>query len=197
MRVFISGQKYFAGQVYDTCASGGLEIVGVCAPEADRHLAERARKDNIPIMSPPDLKHSGIPECDLALNAHGFAIIGNKALNVPRIGWLGYHPSLLPRHRGRAAVGWAIRFRDVITGGTLYWINNELDGGEIAYQSWCFIDPALFALDPKEASAILWREKLQPIGIGLFEAALGDIKSGVVRRLPQDIKYVTYEPPIK
>ena len=113
---------------------------------------------------------------------------------MPRLGWIGYHPSLLPRHRGRSSIEWAIRMRDVVTGGTVFWLNAGIDRGDIAYQEWCWIKPKLLAMEPKKAAKLLWEEELMPIGVRLFKEALNDIAKGRIVRRPQEADISTFEP---
>lgn len=119
--------------------------------------------------------------------------IGKKTRYIPRLGWLGYHPSLLPRHRGRSSIEWAIRMHDAITGGTFFWLNAGIDRGDIAYQDWCFIPPEYY-LAPKKGASNLWRDELLPMGLRLFEKAFEDISRGIIQRKPQDKRFSTFEP---
>src|SRR6202045_1354169 len=57
---------------------------------------------------------------DLIVTAHSHARISKEALAAAKLGGIGYHPSLLPRHRGIAAVEWTIREGDPIAGGTVF-----------------------------------------------------------------------------
>jgi methionyl-tRNA formyltransferase len=50
-------------------------------------------------------------------------------LDVPSLGIVGYHPSFLPRLRGRAVIPWTILLGVPSTGGTLFWIDDEQRGG--------------------------------------------------------------------
>ena len=52
------------------------------------------------------------------MTAHSHARVTKEALAAARLGGIGYHPSLLPRHRGIAAIEWTIREGDPIAGGT-------------------------------------------------------------------------------
>lgn len=135
-----------------------------------------------------------IAGADLGITAHSFDYIGKRTRYMPHYGWIGYHPSLLPRHRGRSAIEWAVRMCDPITGGTVFWLNAGIDRGDIAYQDWCWIDPALWVGDPKKAAAILWRESLLPMGVRLIGKALDDIATGKIIRVPQDDRFSTFEP---
>jgi methionyl-tRNA formyltransferase len=56
------------------------------------------------------------------------------ALEVPTIGWLNGHPSLLPAHRGPIPVAWAIRAGDAETGVTFHFMDAELDTGPVVAQ---------------------------------------------------------------
>ena len=195
MKVFISGQKYFGEQVLRLCLNKGFTVVGVCCPIDDKYIGRLAATFEIPIIPAGMLNGDSFPEgVDLGITAHSFDYVGKRTRYKPKHGWIGYHPSLLPRHRGRSSVEWAIRMRDCITGGTVFWLNSGIDRGDIAYQDWCFIDPALFHKDPKEAAKVLWREKLQPMGVELLSKAVCDINKGTIKRQKQDSRFSTWEP---
>lgn len=195
LNIYISGQKHFGAQVLRICLAQGHNVVGVCAPIDDKYLRPLASINGIPILPAGMLNADTFPQnVDIGIAAHSFDYIGKLTRYKARIGWLGYHPSLLPRHRGRSSIEWAIRMRDAVTGGTVFWLNAGIDRGDIAYQDWCFIDPKLFSMDPKKAASILWRETLCEIGERLINAALKDISSGVILRATQDSRFSTFEP---
>ena len=196
LRVFISGQKYFGQEVFRLCNElEFVEIVGVCAPIADKYVTRLARTFDIPIINAGTLNADTLPDnVDIGITAHSFDYIGRKTRYKAKIGWIGYHPSLLPRHRGRSAIEWAVRMRDAITGGTVFWLNDGIDRGDIAYQEFCFIDPALYAKEPKKAARIIWEDQLQPMGLRLLEQALRDIHTGKIIKIPQEKQYSTFEP---
>lgn len=194
MKVFISGQKKFGEEVLRLCLGLKLEVAGVCCPAGDKYIGRLAAVNGIPIMVAGALNADSMPECDLGITAHSFDYVGKKTRYIPRLGWIGYHPSLLPRHRGRSAIEWAIRFGDVVTGGTVYWLNSGIDRGDIAYQDWCWIDPRLRLVEPKKAATQMWRHELMPMGVGLFKRALIDISKGIIVRKKQEQLYSTFEP---
>src|SRR5260370_29857512 len=76
---------------------------------------------------------------DLIATAHSHARISREALAAAKLGGIGYHPSLLPRHRGIAAVEWTIKEGDPIAGGTVYHLSDRMDAGAIAAQGPCFL----------------------------------------------------------
>ncbi|KAB2896231.1 MAG: methionyl-tRNA formyltransferase, partial [Burkholderiaceae bacterium] len=121
------------------------------------------------------------------LCAHAHVFVSAEARAMARYGALGYHPSLLPRHRGRDAVRWAVHMGDQVTGGTAYWLDDGADTGPIAAQDWCWVRPD----DTPEA---LWRRDLAPMGLRLFEQVLAALDAGLVPSKPQDDAMATWEP---
>ena len=196
IRVFISGQKYFGEKVLRLAiALDFIEVVGVCCPLDDKYIGKTARLFNIPLIASGTLNGDTMPDnVDLGITAHSFDYIGKRTRYKPTIGWIGYHPSLLPRHRGRSSIEWAVRMRDAITGGTVFWLNSGIDRGDIANQEICFIDPKLYGIDPKKAAKILWEHGLQDMGLKLIEATLRDISTGKIVKIPQKKEYSTFEP---
>lgn len=193
MEVFISGQKYFGEEVLRLCKNLNIDIVGVCCPLDDKYIGKAARRWNIPIIPAGTLTADKMPECDLGITAHSFDYIGKKTRYIPKHGWLGYHPSLLPRHRGRSAIEWAIRMGDAITGGTVFWLNGGIDRGDIALQDFCFI-PKEYQLNPKDGASKLWRDTLCDMGLRLYENVLNDVSNGIITKKPQDKRFSTFEP---
>lgn len=196
LRVFISGQKYFGQEVFRLCQSlGFVEIVGVCSPLDDKYLTQLAHLFEVPVIPAGTLKADTLPDnVDIGITAHSFDYIGKKTRYKAKIGWIGYHPSLLPRHRGRSSIEWALRMRDAITGGTVFWLNDGIDRGDIAYQDFCFIDPKLYGEEPRKAARTVWEYDLQQMGLELIEKALKDINAGIIIKKPQKKEFSTFEP---
>ncbi|AOJ05146.1 methionyl-tRNA formyltransferase [Burkholderia mayonis] len=193
MRLMIVGQKWLGAELLRQCASAGHDVAAVAAPGAvgedyDR-LYAAAQQLGVPaLVVGRRLDADAVPDgVDLILAAHAHAFIPRAARERARLGVLGYHPSLLPRHRGRDAVRWAIHMREPITGGTLYWLDDGADTGPIALQDWCHIRP-------EDTPASLWRRELGPMGLRLFAAALAMIEEGECRQLAQDSALATWEP---
>lgn len=76
-----------------------------------------------------------------------------------------------------------------MTGGSIYWLNDTVDGGPIAAQEHVFIRPGD---DARE----LWTRDLAPLGLKLFRKVLGDVSAGRIVRIPQDHALATWEPAI-
>lgn len=193
--VFISGQKYFGEKILEVCLKNKINVVGVCCPIDDKYIRRLAILNEIPIIPSGMLNGDTFPDgVDLGITAHSFDYIGKRTRYKARLGWIGYHPSLLPLHRGKSSIQWAIKMRERVTGGTVFWLNSGIDRGDIAYQEFTFIEPKYTVMEIKKASKELWQSKLQPIGVRLIEKAILDISNGILIKKPQDEKLSTFEP---
>lgn len=119
--------------------------------------------------------------------AHSHLFVSAAVRNRLRIGAIGYHPSLLPIHRGRDAVKWTIRQRDRVAGGSVYWLTDNIDAGPIAAQEHCVVAP-------DDTASTLWRDKLFPMGVRLIDRTLDDIAAGRLVMVMQDEASATWEP---
>ncbi|MCX7008815.1 MAG: formyltransferase family protein, partial [Kiritimatiellaeota bacterium] len=171
--------------VFKMCAEEGHEIVGVSAPLES--ASEPGKPDRLRFAA----EASAVPllpaGLDVILAAHSHDFIGRKTRLKTRLGAIGYHPSLLPRHRGRDAVRWTIKMGDVIAGGSVYWLSDNVDAGAIAAQDWCWVHPGTTADQ-------LWRDQLFGLGVELFREALRDLSAGNIVAVPQEEDLVTWEP---
>lgn len=189
MKILLAGQKRFGRDVLELCLSLGHQIAAVCCPvdPADK-LWIAAQNHGLRVIPSGRLAAAACPPgLDLIITAHSHDFIGRKTRLRARLGAIGYHPSLLPLHRGRDAVRWAVHNRERITGGTIYWLTDTVDGGPIAAQHHAFIRPADTARD-------LWARELAPLGLQLFRRVLLDLAAGVVIKTPQDAALATWEP---
>lgn len=195
LSIFISGQKKFGEEVLRLCMELGHTVVGVACPVDDKYIGTLADTFEIPRVAAGALCYETLPDSfDLGITAHSWDYIGRKSRYKAKIGWIGYHPSLLPRHRGKSAIEWAVRMKDAVTGGTVFWLNAGIDRGDIAAQDWCFIDPKYHSIDAKKAASLLWRERLLSMGLELVKVVLNDISAGRIVRKKQDLRYSTFEP---
>lgn len=188
MRLVVVGQKWLGSQVLDALLRAGHDVPFVAAPAGDR-LAELAAQRGIPTADPGRaLPASWIPEgTDLLVAAHAHCFVSAGARGRARLGAIGYHPSLLPRHRGRDAVRWAIHMKESVTGGTVYWMTDRADAGPIAAQDWCHILP-------DDEPAGLWRRELAPMGVRLLCEVVEAAAAGRAQALAQDDALATWEP---
>ena len=185
MKVYLSGAKSFGRGVAELVRER-YDLVGMSAPQGDR-LETYASLYDIPFTPAERLRAAAVPECDLIVAAHSHAFIGRKTRERSRFGAFGYHPSLLPRHRGRSAVDWTVLMGDKVAGGSVYWLTDAVDGGPIAAQDYCFVRP-------DDTASSLWRRELFPLGLELLGRALADVSRGVLVKVPQDPELATWEP---
>lgn len=137
----------------------------------------------VDVLMPEDLTAENISGADIGLTAHYFGFIGSSERQSTKLGWLGYHPSLLPLYKGKNSIIDTVSSRDKIIGGSLYWLSDRMDGGDIAYQEFMPVSGSVYN-DPESAKRI-WVGALSPLGINLFERAIIDLKAGVIHRHPQ------------
>ena len=191
MKIFICGQKTFGKEVMKALYESGHEIVGIAPPPQEKYkdkMVGYAMLKKIPIISDCDrLLSKDIPDgTDLIISAHSHWIISDKIIEKCKYGGIGFHPSLLPRHRGRDAVRWTIHMGDFITGGTIYRLTGKCDGGDIINQRTLFVDKEWDYHD-------LWRE-LFPIGIEMVLESVSAIEKGLDKGWKQDERFATFEP---
>lgn len=191
MTIFVAGQKSFGKEALKALLDAGHTITGVAVAPQLQHkdkMVGLALLKGIPICG--DLERfvsDQVPDgTDLIVSAHSHWIISKPALAKCRYGGIGFHPSLLPRHRGQDAVRWTIHMKDPIAGGTIYRLTDECDGGEILLQKWIHVDPAW-------DHHALW-QRLFPIGIEMLVEAVAKIEKGEDTWTPQNPAYATWEP---
>lgn len=192
MRVFVCAQQEFGRDVVKALYDAGHEITGVAPPPQGRlkdKVTGFATLRGIPIVSDCDrLTAADIPDgTDLIVTAFSYWMVSQKALDKTTYGGIGFHPSLLPRHRGREAVRWAWTMGDPVTGGTVYWLDQKCDGGDILSQQVVFIEKG--CRDYHD----IWAD-IYPIGIQMIADAVASIESGEAGRTPQDERFATWEP---
>ena len=113
MKVTLIGSRYFGATMLARFLKNGVDIAAVVVPAADDRLALAAKAAGLDVRVLEDAKN--VPAIaiadgtDLIVAAHSHARVSKEALARSRLGGIGYHPSLLPRHRGIAAIEWTIR----------------------------------------------------------------------------------------
>jgi methionyl-tRNA formyltransferase len=200
MNVFVSGRGQFAVQVAEALTDSGHRIVGVASPATrtghagdneamswDR-LQSWAWPRDVPWIDASVLRAANVPEkVDTVVAAHSHAFIGRATRARAGVAAIGYHPSLLPLHRGRDAIRWTIRDGDRVTGGTVYHLSQRTDAGPIAAQEHILVPPGSTAQS-------LWREHLAPLGVRLLLRVVEDLAAGRRIEVPQDERMATWEP---
>jgi methionyl-tRNA formyltransferase len=192
MRITLIGSRHFGVTTLKMLRDHGVEIARVVVHDGEDRLAAAARAAEIEVVVQADRKlvvaGEIAPNSDLIVTAHSHARVSKEALAAAKLGGIGYHPSLLPRHRGMAAVEWTIKEGDPIAGGTVYHLADRMDAGAIAAQEWCFVRKG-------ETARELWERALAPLGQKLLAEVIDYAK--VHQRLPakpQDEQFATKAP---
>lgn len=97
---------------------------------------------------------------------------------VPRMGCVNLHPSLLPKYRGAAPMQWAIMNGDAVTGNSTMYLSDGWDDGEVIYQEQ---EP----IQPNDTYGTL-SERLSIKGGALIVRTLIDIAAGAAPHVPQN-----------
>lgn len=169
-----------------------VTLVRVVVHDGEDRLAAAARATGIEVVVQADPKlvtaAEIAPGTDLIVTAHSHARVSKEALAVAKLGGVGYHPSLLPRHRGIAAVEWTIKEGDPIAGGSIYHLADRMDAGAIAAQDWVFVKKG-------ETARELWERALAPLGLRLLAEVIDYGKvNGSLPAKPQDEQFATKAP---
>ena len=116
-------------------------------------------------------------------------IIPARLIEIPRLGWINLHASLLPKYRGAAPVNWAILNGETHTGLTTMQIDAGLDTGPILLQQ---------ALEiRRDETAPQLAQRLAEAGAPLVVATLRQLDRGEITPTPQDHAQATLAPLLK
>ncbi|MGP3947723.1 formyltransferase family protein [Streptomyces sp. 7N604] len=200
MNIYISGRGAFAVQVAEALQEDGHRILGAASPglrkghtdDSQPMSWDRLRSWSFPRSIPwteaAELRANHIPDkVDIIVAAHSHAFIGRRTRARAGMAAIGYHPSLLPLHRGRDAIRWTIRDGDKVTGGTVYHLTERTDGGPIAAQEHILVPPG-------STPESLWREHLAPLGVHLLLRVVNDLANDRRIEVEQDEELATWEP---
>ena len=195
MRITLVGSRHFGVATFNMLREHGVEIARVVVHDGEDRLAAAAKAAAIEVVvqaNPKLVVASEIaPGTDLIITAHSNARIGKDALAAARLGGIGYHPSLLPRHRGLAAIEWTIKEGDPIAGGSVYHLADRMDAGAIAAQDWVFVKKG-------ETARELWERALAPLGLRLLAEVIDFAKAnGSLPAKPQDEQFATLAPALE
>ena len=196
MKIILVGQGPFGEKVLDTLVRQGEDIVGVFCPKDKRGeaMAATAERSDVALFRPDKMKDDEVRRAylklrpELVLLAFVTDIIPETLLDIPPIGTICYHPSLLPRHRGASGINWAVIQGDTRTGLTILWVDKGIDTGPILLQK-------EVEVLPDDTTGSLYFNKLFGMGIDAIVEAVELIKSGKAAKIPQDDSLATYEPP--
>ncbi len=205
MRIVMMGTGTFAEPTFEALLSGPYPVVGlVTQPDKPKGqergstrqtgagMKEIASARQIPVFQPPSINTpegiAGLAALrpDLLVVAAYGQILSKEVLQVPSLGGINVHASLLPRYRGAAPVAWAIYHGDAVTGVTIIHMSPHLDaGGMLAQEE--------LAILPHETAGEL-EARLASVGARLTLTVLDQIEKGTTQAIAQDRSLVTRAP---
>ncbi len=115
-------------------------------------------------------------------------IVRQEFLSVPTRGTIQYHPSLLPRHRGRSAINWPVIKGETETGLTVFWPDGGIDTGDVLLQR-------TTPISETDTLGSVYFDRLFPMGVEALLEAVDLVAAGAAPRIPQDEALATYEAP--
>ena len=200
LRIAYAGTPEFAVPALKALEASQHEVVAVLTqPDRKsgrgRKISKSAVKQaitssNVLLMQPDDVNDDETLEALFQLNldvivvaAYG-QLFSQRLLNLPRLGCINIHASLLPRWRGASPIQHAILSGDKESGVTIMQMTRAMDAGDIWQQSKCLIDEC----DSSESL----HDKLAQLGGVTITEALAKIVSGQETPLAQDQSRVTY-----
>lgn len=199
MRIILIGQAAFAEKTLEKLVGKGEEVVAVfCPPDAPGGkfdpAKQRALQLGIPVHQHKTLKTPEVLQtfvslqADLAILAFVTQIVPPPVFKAPKLGSICFHPSLLPKYRGRSAINWALINGEKKTGISLFWVDEGIDTGPILLQK-------EVEVGPDETTGTLYFNKLFPVGVDAIVESVDLIKAGNPPRIVQDEAKANYDPP--
>lgn len=195
------GTPDFAVPSLRALAEAGYDVVGVfCQPDRPKGrghklaacpVKEAAQSLGIPVFQPERIRRQeGVAQLralapDLCVTAAFGQILSQEILDIPPLGTINVHSSLLPRHRGSAPINWAIMMGDAVTGVTTMFTDAGMDTGDILLMEET-------PIGERETAGEL-TDRLAKMGAELLLRTLRDLEKGTLTRTPQNPEEATYE----
>ena len=194
MRILFMGTPDIARESLDKLYNSGYEICGVvttpdrpagrgmklvASPVKEYALEKKLKLFQPEKISKNDEFKNEIREIapDLVVVVSYGVILPKSFLNIPKLGCVNVHPSLLPKYRGAAPIQWAILNGDKTTGVTIMYLDEGMDSGDIIKQK-------EVEIGENETTGELWN-RLSSIGSELLVECVDNINKGIIERTPQ------------
>lgn len=202
MKILFMGTPLFAVPSLEALIAAGHQVVGVFSqPDKPKNRGMKltpspvkvvALEHNLPVFQPKTLKDEAVqqelkalaPEL-MVVAAYG-KILPQAILDIPAVGCINVHSSLLPKYRGAAPINWAILNGESETGVTIMHVVAALDAGDIILQAATPID--------LDESVEQLHDRLAVMGAELLGQAVAELAAGTAPRIPQDESQHTYAP---
>lgn len=204
MKIVFMGTPEFSVPSLQALLNAGEEIVGVFTqPDKPKGrggkvqlspVKQLALAHGLAVYQPKKIRVDGLADLqalapDLCVTAAFGQILSQAVLDVPRLGTVNVHASLLPRHRGSSPVNWAILQDDTVTGVTTMLTDAGIDTGDM------LLKREVPIMDQDTAGTLL--EKLSTVGAELLIRTIHHLKAGDCPREKQNEADMTYDPMLK
>ena len=193
LRIIYMGTPEFAVPALEKLVAAGWNVIAVItAPDKPQGrgqklvgspVKEAAERLDIPVLQPTNLKDPGFQQelkelaADLQIVV-AFRMLPEAVWNMPPLGTFNLHASLLPNFRGAAPINWALIQGEKVTVVTTFFLQHEIDTGNILFQE-------KVTILPEDNLGSLY-EKLMNLGANLVVQTVVAIANKDIHPLPQD-----------
>jgi methionyl-tRNA formyltransferase len=192
LRIIFMGTPEFAVASLDALVQAGCNVVGVItAPDKPagrgmKHTASAVKnyafEKKLLVLQPEKLKNASFLEELHALNADLAVVVAFRMLpevvwNMPPLGTINLHASLLPQYRGAAPINWTIINGEKETGVTTFKLQHEIDTGNILLQEKVDIG--------EDETAGELHDKMKEVGAKLLVQTIKGLATGTLKETPQ------------
>ena len=204
MRIIFLGTPDFAVATLDAMVQHNLDVVAVVtAPDkpAGRGMKlqqsavkKYAVEHHIPVLQPEKLKNEEFLEILKSYQADlqvvvAFRMLPEVVWNMPPLGTINVHASLLPNYRGAAPINWAIINGENSSGVTTFKLKHEIDTGDILLQEKVEI--------AETDNAGILHDKLMTTGAHLLVKTIDELRNNTLKITPQTSLATTIEQEFK
>lgn len=189
--VFMGSPDFAVPSLEALCAGPHRPVAVVTGPDKRRGrgtalsptpVKDAALRHGIPVIETDSLKAPDVHEALADLRPDLFVVVAFKILpkallDMPRIGSVNVHASLLPKYRGAAPIHWAIVNGETETGVTIFFLNEGIDTGGILMQ-------AKTPIGPEETTGDVYR-RLMHLGAETLASSIQQIWKGEYTLSPQ------------
>lgn len=203
LRIVFLGTPEFAVESLDAIIKSGHEVLAVVTatdkPAGRGHkllpsaVKQYALEHGIEVLQPGKLRDEAflarLKELNADLNVViAFRMLPREVWDMPRLGTMNLHASLLPRYRGAAPINHAVMNGDTETGVTTFLLKHEIDTGDMLRQ-------ARIEIGPEENVGSV-HDRLMHLGAEVVVDSINDLANGTVTPIPQNDEEATPAPKI-